>query len=142
MSYSGIEIYVAGDMITKLECSDFRDNPDVVALFNPNPYDDDGEYQGDGCDRLEINGDTIFAAMDGMSDEGSAIVVDECQRAHVLNPDLKYLVVSFSYDDNDDDDDDEVAHVKVLFMVGFNSLDNPMKKHHGKFYKDYVVTGI
>jgi len=118
---------------------EYGDNPEVVALFRGEDdlLDGDGEYDGDGCDRLEIRDGVLWAAIDGTSDDCVAEILQGCQSCSERNPDLSYMMVGAR-----PVDDDEIQRYDVLFLKGFDTATNPMKAKHGKFYDDYVVRGI
>ena len=138
--YVGIEIYISGPQVdeVKPDFDEFEDNPKVTALFlDTNFYDEEGDYNGDGCDRLEINKDYLYAAMDGPSKEGIAIILKDCLTCAKRYPDLSYMVIGWQ-----PVGDDEVERCDVLLLRGFNAANNPVKRHHGRFFSGNIIRGI
>ena len=139
-SYSDVEFYIAGPTVDDLKSNfdEFGDNPEVAALFQVTDlYDENGEYNGDGCNRLEMRKDYLYAAMDGLSDDVVAILLKDCKDCAERNPDLSYMLVGAYVDEEAD-----VQCYDVLLLRGFNADNNPLKREHGKFYDEYVVRGI
>lgn len=137
--HSDVEIFVAGPQVDALAAAfdDSGDNPDIVALFRPGTLHTDGEYDGDGCDRLEIQHGILWAAMDGLTTRTVAEIAAGCRACAERNPDLSYMVAAAH-----PVDDDEIQRYDVLLLKGFDATNNPMKRLHGRFYADFVVRGI
>lgn len=144
-TYTDIEIYISGEKVHELSSGfdEVEDNPEIVSLFNPQPFDEKGDYNGDGCDRLELNKGMIWAAMDGLRTDSVKKVAQDCIICAEKNPDLSYLIVGIRVIEPDEDSDleDEEICYDVLFRQGFLS-DNPIKTIHGKFYDEFTVRGI
>ena len=138
--HSGIEIFVSGPRVDELTpgFEEFGDNPDVAALFrHAELHDEDGDYNGDGCDRLEMRKGVLWAAIDGTSAGYVARILEDCRICADRNPDLSYMVVG-----SHPVGEDELQRYDVLFLKGFDATSNPMRREHGRFYADYVVRGI
>jgi len=145
--YECIEIYVAGPRLEALRTTfdDFGDNPDIVGLFRKNLFDQKGSYNGDGCDRLELRNDYLYAAIDGISPEYFKDFLNDCLTCAQENLDLSYMVVGTQAmipSEDENEEDDETARCDVVFLRGFDAANNPMKREHGKFYAEFVVRGI
>lgn len=145
--YECIEIYVAGPHLEALRTTfeEYEDNPQIVGLFRTDLFNSDGTYNGDGCSRLELRSDYLYAAIDGTSPEYFAKLLKGCLTCAEQNPDLSYMVVGTQAmipNEEEDGEDDETAHCDVVFLRGFDAANNPMKREHGKFYAEYVMRGI
>lgn len=139
IEHFAIEIYIAGPEVDALKqgFDEYGDNPDVVSLFRSDTNDDDGNYNGDGCDRLDFSHGVLIAAIDGLGDGSAAMLTEDCRLVAEKHPNLNYLVVGMQ-----DVGDDEIERCDVLFARGFDASNNPMRRWHGKFYEDLVVSGI
>lgn len=145
--YDNIEIYIAGPQLEELRDTfdDFGENPEIVGLFRKELFGDDGLYDGDGCDRLDIRDNYMWAALDGTSDEYFKEILEDCIACAQENPDLSYMVVGGQVmipSEDKDEEDDETQRYDVVFLRGFDAANNPLKHNHGRFYKDFVVRGI